>query len=258
MVESSAWVNPHLEGEAFFWEGGPVGVLLMHGFTATTAEVRLLGRFLHEHGFTVAGPLLPGHGTTPQDCNRFQWKDWAAAAESAYRQLTSRCDNVFIGGESLGGLLALYLASGHPQAAGVLTYAPALKITNVLAPIVAPLLAPFIRYAPKSSPEPSISDDRWQGYPVNPSRAVIQLFRLQRVVRRRLPAIRQPILILQGRLDKTVHPGVPETIYRAVQSKVKEIHWLEQSHHCVIIDGEWEQAARLTLDFIGQVVGTTS
>ena len=30
-------VNPHLEGEPFFWPGGPDGVLLVHGYTATTA-----------------------------------------------------------------------------------------------------------------------------------------------------------------------------------------------------------------------------
>ncbi len=29
-----------LPGESFLWEGGPVGVLLAHGFTATHAEVR--------------------------------------------------------------------------------------------------------------------------------------------------------------------------------------------------------------------------
>ncbi|MFM8424752.1 MAG: alpha/beta hydrolase, partial [Chloroflexota bacterium] len=55
--------NSHLEGNAFLWEAGPVGVFLSHGFTATTAEVRLFARWLHEKGFSVGGPLLAGHGT---------------------------------------------------------------------------------------------------------------------------------------------------------------------------------------------------
>ncbi|MBS1245743.1 MAG: uncharacterized protein H6R36_398 [Chloroflexi bacterium] len=88
--------NPHLEGDTFFWEGGPVGVLLIHGYTATTAEVRLLGRFLHERGYTVSGPLLPGHGTTPQAMNRCRWQDWTGAVEQAYRQISTRCDRVFV------------------------------------------------------------------------------------------------------------------------------------------------------------------
>ncbi len=248
-------INPHLPGKPFFWEGGPVGVLLVHGFTATTAEVRPLGQYLHARGFTVAGPLLQGHGTTPQELNRTRWQDWTRAMEVAYRQLVARCDTVFLGGESLGGLLALNLACEHPQAAGILAYAPALTTGPAIGPILLPLLAPFVRFLPKPSLPPNPTDQRWQGYPVNPSSAVGQLFRLQRHVRSRLPLIRQPILIVQGRLDEVVHPGVPDRIYRAVKSTVKEVHWMENSHHCVLLDGEWEAAAHLAQDFIQRVVG---
>src|SRR5512142_3213769 len=103
--------NPHLEGESFFWEAGPTGVLLLHGLTATTAEVRLLARRLHDRGYTIAGPLLPGHGTTPENLNRTRWIDWVQAAEESYRELSARCTRVFIGGESMGAVAALYLGS---------------------------------------------------------------------------------------------------------------------------------------------------
>ena len=59
--------NPQLDGEDFFVQGNSTGILLIHGFTATTTEVRLLAENLHHVGFTVAGPLLPGHGTHPED-----------------------------------------------------------------------------------------------------------------------------------------------------------------------------------------------
>jgi carboxylesterase len=248
-------VNPHLPGKPFFWEGGPVGVLLVHGFTATPAEVHPLGQYLHARGYTVAGPLLPGHGTTPQDANRMRWLDWARAVETAYRQLVAHCDTVFLGGESMGGVLVLNLASEHPQAAGILAYAPALVTRPSYGPLVLPLLAPFVPYLAKPGSRRSLSDERWQGYPVYPSRALVQLYRLQRLVRGRLPLIRQPILIVQGRLDEAVHPGVPDRIYRSVKSTVKEVHWMANSHHCVLLDGEWEEAARLTQDFIQRVVG---
>ena len=39
--------NPQLEGDDFLWKGNPTGVLLIHGFTATTAEVRLIAEKLH-------------------------------------------------------------------------------------------------------------------------------------------------------------------------------------------------------------------
>ena len=132
MEERSALNTTQLPGEPFFWEAGPVGVLLSHGFTATPFEVRGLACFLHERGYTVLAPLLPGHGTTPEEMNRCRWQDWTAAVEAAYRTLAARSERVFVGGESLGGLLALYLATEHPEVAGILAFAPALKIRSRL------------------------------------------------------------------------------------------------------------------------------
>ena len=79
---------------------------------------------LHQQGYTVAGPLLPGHHTRPEDANRYRWRDWVCAVEESYQQLTAHCQRVVIGGESMGALLALYLASEHPEAAATLAYAP--------------------------------------------------------------------------------------------------------------------------------------
>jgi len=243
--------NPHLEGDSFFWPGEPTGILLIHGFTATTAEVRLLGKYLHERGYTVSGPLLPGHGTTPEDMDRCHWQDWTGAVEQAYQELATKCERVFIGGESMGALLALYAGSESfaREAAGLITYAPALLVRGSRI-WLARLLAPFVPYVNKPVGKPSASDDRWQGYPVNPLRAAVQLSQLQQEVRRRLPLIRQPMLVVQGRLDETIDPHCGEIILRETASTDKELHWFERSGHCVILDQEWEQASELALRFI--------
>jgi carboxylesterase len=110
---NSALHNAHLEGGPFFWEAGPVGALLCHGVTATTAEVRPLARRLHEAGYTVAGPLLPGHGTRPEDLNRVSWQDWVGAAEEVYQKLSARCQRIFLGGESMGAVTAARLVEGE-------------------------------------------------------------------------------------------------------------------------------------------------
>lgn len=246
----SSLVNAHLEGDSFFWEGGPSGVLLLHGFTATTAEVRPLAKVLHQKGYTVAGPLLPGHGTTPEDCNRHGWRQWLQAAEDSYRQLTRHGERVFVGGESMGGLLALYLATEHPQVTGVLAYAPALQLRSPWFSFVMPLMALFLPIRPKPPHPKYPSDDLWQGYGVYPLRAAVQLLALQRAVRRRLTAIRRPILIVQGRLDGTVAAEVPPFIAGRVRSVIKEVHWMENSTHTVVLDAEREQVAQLTLRFL--------
>jgi carboxylesterase len=252
MTQTSTLRNPHLEGTPFYWEGGSVGVLLCHGFTATTAEVRPLAAHLHGQGYTVAAPLLPGHGTTPEDCNQHTWQDWYASVEQTYQQLSARCQTVVVGGESTGALLILRLAALHPQVAAILCYAPALRL--LLAPAKVFLLsicAPFLTSIPKA---PSTDDNPWQGYGVDPLKAAQQLLHLQKVIYPLLPQVKQPILILQGRLDPTVHPESAQIIFDQVSSSIKELHWLEHSTHCVILDKERDLAASLSIDFLNRVL----
>ncbi len=257
-MTSSQLYNPHIEGEPFLWQSGKTGVLLLHGLTATPAEVIPLGRVLHAAGYTVMGPLLPGHGTTPADLNRVHWRDWVATAEGAYRQLTDMCDRVVVGGESTGAVLALWLAATHPDAAAVLAFAPALKLALSRWDVWRTYLAaPFVAAVPK----PGLGgpgSDLWQGYPVNPLRGIIQLFGLQKAVRPRLKDVHQPLLLVEGANDKTIAGECVPVIRAAVQSQVVETHILPQSSHVVILDKEREQAFAITLKFLARVLGERS
>jgi carboxylesterase len=241
--------NPHLAGDAFLWEAGPVGVCLSHGFTATTAEVRLFARRLYEKGFSVGAPLLAGHGSRPEDLNRVRWQDWVESGETVYRQLASRCDKIFLGGESMGALVALYLAGRHPEASGVLLYAPAIQLTiSAMDKVRLYLGANFMPFARRENMEVS---DKWQGYhPELPTKGILQLLKFQDAVKKVLPNIAQPIVIFQGRKDTTVHPQAGDIILRGVASAVKERHWMERSGHPILIDAELEEVANLSLNFM--------
>lgn len=249
MKVNPALHNPHLEGDSFFWPAGPVGVLLSHGYTATAAEVRLLARSLYENNYTVAGPLLPGHGDSPNALNHCRWQDWVEAIQRAYHHLAGHCSQIFVGGESMGALLALHLASQQPEIAGILAYAPALQVSR-LTTVRAHLAAPFVPYVAKRSLHHD-AQGRWQGYKVNPIPAFLQLIQLQRIVRQQLPSIQQPLLLIQGRLDTAVDLRGVGTLYRDVGSPIKELHWLEHTGHLVLLEpAEFEQVAALTLRFM--------
>jgi len=240
--------NPHLDGSPFFWEGGEVGVFLSHGLTATAIEVRTLAKLLHEKGYTVAGPLLAGHGTSPEDLNQTRWQDWVRSGEEVYQELARRCSKVFLGGESVGAVVALYLASQHSESVAVLAYAPAIKLAlSTVDQVKLRLLSPFVKAVPKASLD---SDQKWQGYRVNPLKAALQLLKFQEEVRRRLPQVHQPVLVVQGRLDATIHPSAGEIILSGVSSEVKELHWMERSMHVVLLDQEIDQVLEITLRFM--------
>jgi carboxylesterase len=246
--------NPHLEGESFLWEAGRVGVFLSHGFTATTAEVRLFAKRLYEKGFSVGGPLLAGHGTRPEDLNRAKWQDWVESGEKVYEQLSARCDKVFLGGESMGALVALYLASRHPAVCGVMLYAPAISLTiSNVDKLKLYLGSPFMPFAKRGAMDAS---DKWQGYdPELPTKGIIQTLQFQEAVKKVLPNIHQPIIVFQGCKDTVVSVEAGELILQNVRSTTKEHHWMEGSSHPILLDNELDEVTELSLRFMDKVIG---
>ena len=249
-IGDTTLVNPELKGGSFFWEGGDIGVLLLHGLTATTAEVRPLAKRFHKAGFTVSGVLLPGHGTSPENLNQTHRKEWIAECEKVCIELKKKCTRIFVGGESAGGLLALHLASEHPEIKGILLYAPAIRLaSSLLRTLLLFLISPFVFSIQKNT-----EDDRdsmpWQGYKVNHLKAGVQLLKLQWETKQRLSRIYQPLLIIQANLDETVDLKSGDIILKNVQSAVRESHWMEESKHVVILDCEFEDVADISLKFM--------
>src|SRR5690349_11169500 len=117
--------------EPFAADGGPLGVLLSHGFTGSPASMTPWGRALAERGHTVRVPRLPGHGTTWQDMNRTRWEDWYAEVDAALDELRDRCETVAVAGLSMGGALALRLAELRPDDVdSVVLVNPAIGLRN--------------------------------------------------------------------------------------------------------------------------------
>jgi carboxylesterase len=249
MVSSADWMqNPELDGNSFFWQGNSTGFLLIHGFTATTTEVRPLGLFLHQLGFTVSAPLLPGHGTAPQELNQVLWTEWLNCVENAYQQLLETCRVVFVGGESMGALLALLLAKNHSEIVGIMLYAPALKILKLGR---ARILSHFREYRWKKGGDPSMP---WKGYRVVPLKATRQIHLLQSVIMKSLPLINQPTIIFQGKKDKSLDLRGPSILLERLGAKDKTLLWYADSQHCILLDHEFEQVADSGLAFVQRIL----
>jgi carboxylesterase len=242
-----------LDPSGFLLEGGRTGALLLHGFTGAPPEVRLIGEYLAEQGLTVLAPRLPGHGTSVEDLARARWTDWTGCAEKALAELRERVDEVFVGGLSMGSLLALHLAAQEPDLRGVLAWSPALQVRTKLIHL-APLLRRLIRSWPK--PDSDLVDPEAEGrvfyYDRRPLAAVAELLALQKHVRPRLARVTQPIQLVQSHRDRTVHSTSARQVLDGVGSAHKELLWLHHSGHNILVDGEWVTVARHAWRFVDE------
>ena len=101
-----------IEGaESFLLRGDKIGVLLIHGFTGSPAELLPLGNFLNRAGFTVLAVRLAGHGTSERDLIRTNCGDWFNSVLDGYALLKNFCEKIFVVGHSMGALLSLKLAT---------------------------------------------------------------------------------------------------------------------------------------------------
>jgi carboxylesterase len=110
--------------EPFLFSGGRTGCLLLHGFTGTPREMRLLGDHLARAGHTVLGIRLAGHATCKEDLVRMRWQDWLADIEDGCAFLKERCDRIILMGLSMGGILALVYAARQPVGGLVIMATP--------------------------------------------------------------------------------------------------------------------------------------
>ena len=90
-------------------------------------------------------------------------------------------------------------------------------------------------------------------YDVIPLPALLSLLELRRLVRRELPRVTQPALILHGRHDHNAPPSNIELLRRRLGSRSIEAHVLERSWHVITEDVERDLVARLTIDFLARL-----
>jgi carboxylesterase len=238
--------------EPFAADGGPVGVLLLHGLTGSPQAVRPWARHHAAAGLTVAAPRLPGHGTTWQGLNRTRWPDWYTAAERQLHRLRARCTSVFVGGLSMGGCLALRLAADYDDVAGLIVVNPSLAGDD------ARLFAlPLLRYAVPSLSgignavnKPGVEEGCYDRLPLH---ALHSLTRLWQETRRLLPTVRQPLLLLRSAGDPVVGPRSSALVLSRVGSVDVTQRVLSRSSHVATLDHDAPLVFTESLTFIDRV-----
>lgn len=218
-------------------------VLLLHGWTGSPSHLRLLADDLVAAGFGVTVPLLPGHGTSIDDLLRVGWRDWLRAAAEAADDVLSSAARLHLGGFSMGGLLAILLATSFE----------ATSLTTINTPMrtfewrvrFSPLVKGSRRVIvdDPQEREPGFAADFDWGYHGTPIGSVADLYVLMRAARRALPKVRIPTLVMQSHADQTVRPVSGTIIYDHVGAAVRRQVWLSESSHVATLDVERHDVA---------------
>lgn len=255
-------------------EGGPTGVLLIHGLGGTPAEMRGLARSLAEQGHTVLCCRLAGHEGGEAELVGSRFEDWYASVEAALGELEARCTRVVVGGLSMGALLAALLAARQPErVAGVVMLAPTLRYDGWSIPRYSFLLrllinTPIGRAYRFVEREPyGLKDERVRavmirafrqgnadaGVVATPSQALRQLWRLVAELKPQLRHIRQPTFIAHARNDDVASLKNALFLQRHLGGPV-ECLVLEDSYHLVTLDRQRHLVTDRVAGFISAVM----
>lgn len=231
-------------------------MLLLHGFTGSPPELRTVALHLHSLGYTVRVPLLPGHGTSVAHLNYVSCDHWLTHAEEELQELARSCTRLFVGGLSMGSLVALHLAATVPKVRGLVLYAPALRLRDPKVHLVS-LALPFRDAMPKPQRDDFVEASAARGvwsYESYPLHGLRELLRLQGRVGPLVPRIQCPTLVFRAIRDRTIHPKGVEWLYTHLASTNKDMVTLMDSGHCLTADAERDFVAVKTGRFIQRVM----
>ncbi|MCB2251850.1 alpha/beta fold hydrolase [Pseudomonas chlororaphis] len=261
------------EGDAGFVLGdGQVGVLLIHGLTGTPTELRRVATGLAAAGCTVYVPTLAGHCGNNADLQATGWQDWYEGVRRTFAGIRRRHHQVFVGGLSMGAVMSMYLASEHPgQVSGLLMYSTTLKYDgwsiNKLA-----FLTPLLMKIPfgvhicsfEEKPPYGIKNPRLRAVVERQMKAgesssaglltmegvtVRELHRMNAVVKKRMPSITTPALVLHSIEDDITSRWNADYVERKLGGPVVKV-LLDNCYHMITVDLQYRRVVELSVDFI--------
>jgi carboxylesterase len=254
-------IIPTTEPFFFLGDSSKPACLLIHGFTGTPKEMRGMGEYLNQQGYTCLGIRLTGHATRPEDMIRSRWTDWVASVEDGYHLLRGVTDDIFLIGLSMGGILALLMSTRlTPQVKGVVAMSTPSRLPEDYPIWLMQSISLVMKYRAKSSAPPGsnwFDKTAYQdhiAYGMNPVRSTAELKKLILEMRAALPQVSVPVLLMHSKDETYILPDNMEDIYTGlVNTSDKAKLYITGSGHVLPRDAKREQVFKSTLEFIQRV-----
>lgn len=215
---------------------------MIHGFSGSNEEFKDLEEFFAKKGIIVRAPMLLGHGTTPEDLLQTSPTDWEEQMDRELDNFTKEVDKFFLGGISFGGNLAIHFARNRKNIDGLILLGTVIWFYNHrLIKALLPVFKIFKSYYKKRiNPKHFFEKEaigRRRAYPIAPVKNLIELLQfVDDRTKKELPDLKIPALILHSLRDAVINPKSADYIYKNIGSEKRELCWVDNSHHNLVID----------------------
>lgn len=242
------------DSQPLYLPGGPVAILMVHGFTGSPASIKPWAEAMATLGFTVSVPLLPGHGSTPSKMNKTTWKDWYQEVDTAFMKLKERHERVFLAGFSMGGALTLRLASIRgSEIEGLILVNPSVRDQRLFIKFT-PIIKYFLTSIGGRGTDVAAPNPPKHSYGRTPIAALASLKKLWSLVQRDLYLVDLPLMIGYSINDHVVNPDNSEFVIDNVSSvDIREVVF-ERSFHNVALDYDLDILVKESQAFIREVL----
>ncbi|MBF0390594.1 MAG: alpha/beta fold hydrolase [Desulfamplus sp.] len=242
-----------------------VGVLLIHDYLSSPAEMLGFANYLHKKGFTVYLPRLPGHGTAPENLAVTDLVDWVEAVEEGFVLIKSLCKRRVVGGLGVGGVLGLLLGFNVTDIDSIFMVAPPLTIKDYPDEFITStkLWSQKIKRAllPKGDKDewivylPEISRFRYSTHPVSGVKQVAELLeqlqtKIKHSEKTKQPDIIKSLLLVQSRSNPFISPRSVQKLFDTIQTSFKEYYLFDINSHLILNSNEQDRVLNAIVGFI--------
>lgn len=239
-----------LRPKPFYFDSGSTAVLLLHSFSGTSNDMRLLGRFLERSNYSAYAPMFAGHGTAePLDILELgspeKW--WQQTQEAIQFLQEQQKIQIYVFGLSLGAIFATKALEKIPEVSGGGVFGSPLGSTGYRG-----IKEAFLTYAKKVY---SVQQDLTEieidsKMRIVSSKIDAKLTEIRKTsvgVTNQLAEIKRPYFIGQGTNDKLVNPDAATEVAKDV--KTSQLH-LYNAGHVLTINHAHSQLESDVLNFL--------
>jgi len=229
-----------------------IGCLMIHGFTGGPYEISPLAKYLDDRtNWEIEVPTLPGHGIN-LDLRDISHENWIDAAEKSLQNLIQKCDEIYLIGFSMGGMIASYLAAKY-EVEKLVLLATAGKYLSFkqIGLDMGEILADGIK-GELDSNKLYLHYKNKTGHV--PFKANIEFMKLVKFTRRYLKKVKTPVLIAQGQQDGMVPYKTAYYLDKEITSEQKEVVFFERSKHLICLGDDKDTLNTMVLEFLEKPV----